>query len=185
MIICWVFLEKNSNVIFYLTAGIYITVKYQKYFLRYVLMYVPPRIWWVYALWHCNVASWWVKFLSVRTVCEELMVFDRVSSMGLLFSVQKTLPGTHEVWHTTSVSDPYLMYWSLGTTLQVFACWPAGTKSWNRVKGLVSLSRSNTCHQALHSVITLNKDISTSATVSVKQREIHQRMRYCSLNGAN
>lgn len=100
--------------------------KHQICFLQYVLMVVPPRTCWVFSLRHSSVALWWVKFLSDRTVCDELIVFDRLLSTGLLLSVQKILSWTHEVWHTTSISDLTSMYISLGTTLQVFSCWPAG-----------------------------------------------------------
>lgn len=65
-----------------------------------------------------------MKFLSDRTVCEELMVFDRRSSTLVVFSVQKMLPWL-QVWHTISISDPTSMYGSLGKALQGYF-WPAG-----------------------------------------------------------
>lgn len=115
--------------IFHVTAGTYNHINGKKQLLQYVLMVVPPRTCCVAALWHCSVALRLVKFLSDRTVCVELMVLDRLSFMCLLSSVQKILPRMHEVWHTTLVSDPTSMYWSLGTTRQVLSCRPAGNNN--------------------------------------------------------
>lgn len=138
MIFCWVLLEKKqvSNVLYFMllqasTTILIIEYKYQKYFLQYVVMKVPPMAYLVSVKWHCSKALGWVKFLSDNTVCEELIVFDRLSSMGLWFSVQKTLPWAREVWHTISTLDPASMYTSLGKTLPVVLFWPAGNEDVN------------------------------------------------------
>lgn len=138
MIICWVLLWKKGKSLMsyycrHLQSYHLADCKYQKRFLLYVLKVVPPRTCRVSALWHCNVAMWLVTLLNERTACEELTVFDRLSSMCLLFSVQKILPWTHEVWHTISALDPTSMYRSLGTTLHALSCRPAGNNNgeWN------------------------------------------------------
>lgn len=88
-------------------------------------MVVPPRIWSMSELWHCSIAIGSVMCARESTVCEELMVWERLSLSTLLFNVQKILPGTHQDWHITSMLDPTSTYRSLGTTLHFLSSRPA------------------------------------------------------------
>lgn len=123
--------EKAKTVDVIILTGIYNNISHdhnsQKHSLLYVLIKVPPRTSLENSRWHCSIALRWVNWLNVRTVCVELIVFDTdVSFTGLLFSVQETLLGRHDVSHMISALDPLSINRSLGTTLQMPLWKPAG-----------------------------------------------------------